>query len=113
MNRLKDVNGKFNYVVTENGNLVVGRIRKTPGGGHIDLSGGNPVQAAGEFKVVNGELKFIDNASGHFEPVGARVQSVAEQAFQKLGFETSNKFVHKAWVPDPKLKNGGAWRPVE
>jgi len=92
--------------------LVVGREFKEPGGGHIDLSNGNPVVSAGQVKVVGGEIKFIDNSSGHFQPVGKGAQSSAENAFKQLGFDVQNKFIHKQWVLDPKLKNGGAWRPI-
>jgi len=111
--KLKDINGKFNFVVKEDGRLVVGRKFKEPGGGHIDLSNGNPVLSAGQVKVVGGEIKFIDNSSGHFQPVGQNAQISAENAFKQLGFDVQNKFIQKQWVPDPKLENGGAWRPID
>jgi hypothetical protein len=93
--------------------LVVGREFKKPGGGHIDLANGEPVLSAGQVKVVNGEIKFIDNSSGHYEPVGQSAKISAENAFKLLGFNVENKFIFKKWVPDPKLKNGGAWRPID
>ena len=51
--QLKDINGRFNYIVTKEGNLVVGRVSESPGGGHIDLAGGQTLQAAGEVKIIN------------------------------------------------------------
>ncbi len=107
LNRLKDVNQRrLNYVVLEDGTLVVGKINNNlPGGGHIDLANGRPVQAAGEFGVVNGELKFIDNTSGHYQPRGYSAQSAAEEAFQRLGFDTTGKHIEKIW-------QGGAWIPI-
>jgi filamentous hemagglutinin len=109
---LKDINGKFNYVVLENGNLVVGKKGDLVGGGHIDLAGGNAVSAAGEVRVYQGNIKYIDNSSGHYEPNGASAQQAAEKAFQDIGFKVEGKYIEKVWVPDPKLKRGGAWRPV-
>lgn len=99
-------------MVKEDGSLVIGREFKEPGGGHIDLSNGNPVLSAGQVKVVNRNIKYIDNSSGHFEPVGKTAKISAENAFKNLGFDVENKFIFKKWVPDSKLKNGGAWRPV-
>jgi len=113
LDKLKDVNGKFNYVVKEDGKLIVGREFNTPGGGHIDLAGGDNVISAGQVKVVNGEIKYIDNASGHYEPTGDGAQTAASRAFKQLGFDVDNKFIEKQWVSDPKLKNGGAWRPLK
>jgi hypothetical protein len=113
LGKLSEINGTFDYVVTENGELVVGRISRFPGGGHIDLAGGLPVQAAGEVKVVDGAIKYIDNASGHYLPSGALTQTAAESAFAKLGFDTTGKYVTKVWRPDPSLPRGGAWRPAK
>jgi hypothetical protein len=61
---------------------VVGSYTKY---GHIDLSNGAPVQAAGEFKVVGGEIRSINNASGHYKPAGPEAQAAAENAFRTAG----------------------------
>jgi filamentous hemagglutinin len=108
--QLKNISGRFNYVVDEHGNLVVGRISKIPGGGHIDLADGNPVRAAGEIKVLNGQIKSIDNSSGHYLPSGSSAQTSAEVAFSQLGFDTIEKYIEKLWFDDPSMQNGGAWR---
>lgn len=87
LNKLKDVNGTFNYVVLDGDKLIVGKKFDAPGGGHIDLANGQPVSAAGEVKVVQGNIKYIDNSSGHYEPSGASAQSTAERTFSNLGFD--------------------------
>ncbi|WP_123586652.1 two-partner secretion domain-containing protein [Pseudomonas fluorescens] len=75
--------GRYNYVVLQDGQLVIGRKFNDVGGGHIDLANGKPVVAAGEVKVVNGEVKYIDNTSGHYEPSGRAAQTAAEDAFSQ------------------------------
>lgn len=49
---------------------MIGRKFNEVGGGHIHLANGKPVIAAVEVKVVRGEIKYIDNTSGHYEPSG-------------------------------------------
>src|SRR5690606_27568313 len=61
---------RLNYVVMEGGELRLGRISNQVGGGHIDLAGGAPVQAAGEVRIVRGQIRMIDNSSGHYLPSG-------------------------------------------
>jgi hypothetical protein len=107
---LSEINGRFNYVVDKAGELIVGR--KGEYIGHIDLIGGSEVQAAGEIKVVNGQIKYIDNSSGHYLPTGKEAQQVAENAFEKLGFDTVGKYIEKAWIDEPTLPRGGTWRSV-
>lgn len=105
--RLQNVSGKFNYVVKEDGSLVVGKT------GHTSLTGGAPAQAAGEIKIVNGSVKSVDNASGHFQPVGVTIESITENAFKNIGIDTSGKYIFKEWVTDPSLPRGGRWAPAK
>jgi RHS repeat-associated protein len=84
-------NGTLNYVVTESGALAIGR------GGHTALANGGNVLAAGEAKFVNGGLRSINNASGHYRPSGASAQNAAETAFGRAGFEAAGKYVEKAF----------------
>jgi hypothetical protein len=100
--RLSGISGNFNYVITEQGNLIVGRS------GHTSLTGGAPVQAAGELQLYNGNVKWIDNASGHYQP-SSNIGSVAETAFNNAGLDATGKFVPKVWVPNPTLPRGGSW----
>jgi filamentous hemagglutinin len=102
---------RLNYVVTEDGKLVIGRIDKRfgvgPGGGHIDLAGGRPVRAAGEVVIRDGKIKYFDNASGHYEPTGSSARLEAEKAFEKAGFEAKGKYIEKRFHPEK------GWIPVE
>jgi len=92
--RLPAVSGKFLYVVTEDGTLVVGRSRSGEQG-HIDLAGGRPVLAAGEVSLFQGRIKFIDNRSGHYQPSGVSAQRAAEEAFRRQGFDVEGKYVER------------------
>ena len=53
-------------------------------GGHIDLSRGAGVAAAGEVRVVNGEVRMLNNASGHYQP-DASIGGIARSAFENAG----------------------------
>lgn len=81
------------YVVLKDGTLVTGKNRRWQG--HIDLAQGKPVMAAGEFGVYNGKLKFINNASGHYQPHGEAAQAAAQAAFRKAGFDVDGKYTEK------------------
>jgi LysM repeat protein len=100
--RLNGISDNFNYVINEKGNLVVGRS------GHTSLAGGAPVQAAGELQLYNGNVKWIDNASGHYQP-SSGIGQVAEAAFNNAGLDATGKFVPKIWVPNLTLPRRGAW----
>jgi hypothetical protein len=84
LNKIKSekISKKFNYVVTEEGKLVIGARSRLPGGGHIDLARGKPVQAAGEVQFVNGKVKFLNNKSGHYKPSGESAKNKALEAFE-------------------------------
>ncbi len=75
------------YVVREDGGLVVAPRPKDFSYGHVDLARGEKVLAAGEGKILWGEVKFIDNASGHYLPQGPAAQSAAVKAFADYGFK--------------------------
>lgn len=72
--RLAGINGNFNYVVTAEGQLIVGRS------GHTSLAGGSDVRAAGEVQLYKGNIKWIDNMSGHYQPSGPELPMVAERS---------------------------------
>jgi filamentous hemagglutinin len=76
---------EYLYVVKADGTLVIGRKR---GAGHIDLAGGESVRAAGHVKFVNGEIKEVNNNSGHYQPHGPSAEQEAIRAFQNVGFST-------------------------
>lgn len=77
--------GRFNYVVTEDGQLVLGRSGASRPNGHINLAQGHDVLAAGEARFVNGELRYIDNKSGHYQPSGEAAKQSALRAFEEYG----------------------------
>lgn len=103
--------GTYNYVVLEDGHLVVGREFNGLGGGHIDLAAGAPVISAGSVKIVGGKIKYIDNSSGHYEPSGTSAKVAAEKAFSEKGFEVKDKYIEKIWVADPVNPRKGKWTP--
>lgn len=81
--------GRLTYVVMPNGELVIGRT------GHISLSRGADVLAAGEVRFVNGGVRSIDNASGHYRPSGDSAKRAAEAAFSRNGFEALGKYAER------------------
>jgi len=94
------------YVVKTDGTLVVAPKGGAPYG-HIDLAGGQDVLAAGEGKILWGTVKSLDNASGHYLPVGPSAESSALDAFENYGFKVPDgvyqekvyDFTLKRWVP--------------
>jgi hypothetical protein len=74
---------QFNYTVLPDGSLVVANR------GHIDLANGSDVLAAGEVRIVNSQIRSINNASGHYRPSGSSTQSAAEDAFNALDLDVA------------------------
>lgn len=91
--------------------FLVGRRSKDVGGGHIDPANGKPVIAAGEVKILNGKVKYIDNTSGHYEPSGPAAQAAAEKAFSQKGLDVNGTYIEKIWLPNPSKPSSGAWVP--
>lgn len=78
------------------GKLILGRSGGNRPNGHINLAQGANVQAAGEAKFVNGQLKWIDNASGHYKPSGSAAQNAAVSAFEQAGPGTA-KYIERTF----------------
>ncbi|WP_233295403.1 DUF4214 domain-containing protein [Massilia antarctica] len=99
--------GKILYVVKEDGTLVIGRLNSNNLYGHFDLAKGGNVLAAGEGRIFSGQVKFLDNASGHYVPSGPSAQDAAIRAFTNAGFKVPDAaYVQKIydfrlgkWVP--------------
>lgn len=53
------------------------------------------MQAAGEVQFLNGDVKWLNNASGHYKPVGANAKKAAESAFEQAGFNGAGKYTEK------------------
>jgi RHS repeat-associated protein len=61
-------NGKFDFVITNSGELKIGS-------GHYYLSGGaSSVKAAGRLKIWNGKVTYLNANSGHYRPNAAQAQ---------------------------------------
>ncbi len=61
-------NGKFDYVITNNGQLRIGQ-------GHYHLSGGaSRVQMAGRLKIYRGKVTPLNGNSGHYRPTPAQIR---------------------------------------
>ncbi|MBI3560322.1 MAG: hypothetical protein HY080_01200 [Gammaproteobacteria bacterium] len=87
--------GTFNYVVTEDGKLIIGRASRNRPNGHIDLAQGRDVRAAGEAKFVNGELRSLNNNSGHYQPSGNSARDTALNAFENHGLRPRDGYVER------------------
>ncbi|MEU2776800.1 polymorphic toxin-type HINT domain-containing protein [Streptomyces sp. NPDC007162] len=86
--------GNYAYVVTGDGELVIGKRTA----GHVSLAQGRDVLAAGEFKTKGGQVVYLDNKSGHYQPYGANAQKAAVDAFDRNGLDADGKYI-EAWRP--------------
>lgn len=95
LGQLQQAENTFLYVVRQDGSLVLS-ARK--GHIHSQLAGGQPVRAAGEVKLLKGEVKSLNDRSGHFmnRPMTpeerASVKAEAEAAFTREGADAAGKF---------------------
>ncbi|MFI9388576.1 RHS repeat-associated core domain-containing protein [Kutzneria sp. NPDC052558] len=88
--------GNYQYVVLTDGTLLLGK-----GDGHIALTKGADVSAAGEVRIKSGRIREINNLSGHYKPYGSNAEASAVDAFNKAGFDATGKYVeHK--FPEPR-----------
>jgi hypothetical protein len=89
--QIRDIaySGRMEYVVLESGQLVLGKS------GHINLAAGAAVRAAGEARFAKGELRSIDNVSGHYRPSGQGAQDAAIAAFERAGFNAAGRYREK------------------
>jgi uncharacterized Zn-binding protein involved in type VI secretion len=81
------------YVMDENGNFyaseqIGGKIH------HSSILAGKPVAGAGEIEVVQGELRYINRGSGHYEPTPEMLQQTVDELRAK-GLRFGD------WVIDP------------
>jgi len=84
----KNMNGRYMYVIDNQGNIIIGTRGKKSNGDtlhmpHPTLIGDeNPqVKAAGIIDIRRGKIFEVDNASGHFKPESESLQ-IAEQTFR-------------------------------
>ncbi len=99
--------GKILYVVKEDGSLVIARTNSDNLFGHFDLAKGENILAGGEGRIYSGQVKSLDNASGHYLPEGQSARDAAVNAFRNAGFKVpETAYVEKVY--DFKL---GKWVP--
>ncbi|MBB3224428.1 DUF6861 domain-containing protein [Pseudoduganella umbonata] len=99
--------GKILYVVKADGSLVIARTNSDNLFGHFDLARGANILAGGEGRIYSGQVKTLDNASGHYLPVGQSARDAAINAFRNAGFKVpETAYVEKVY--DFKL---GKWVP--
>jgi len=72
--------GRFDYVITLDGKLILGQ------GHHYMSTGAQFVIGAGSMKLVNGELKGINNSSGHYLPTVDQLQNSIDH-LSKMGVD--------------------------
>ncbi|MFC5474728.1 hemagglutinin repeat-containing protein [Paraherbaspirillum soli] len=90
--------GKILYVVKEDGSLIIGRMTNDNLFGHFDLAKGENIIAGGEGRIFSGQVKSLDNASGHYLPQGASAQEAAINAFRNAGFNVpENAYIEKIY----------------
>lgn len=95
MDELHEATGRFAYVVLPDGTMRVTRLGDSFG--HVDLAQGGQVIAAGEVKLRQGNIKSIDNRSGHYQPKGPEARTAAEEAFRGAGFEVGENTYKERW----------------
>lgn len=85
--------GTVKWAVTENGELVI--VPKFVGDteiSHSVLTGGQPVQTAGEAEIVGNEGNYflidVNNHSGHFIPSQESVDTIGIDTFNRNGIRT-------------------------
>ncbi|MFC7428215.1 hypothetical protein [Nocardia tengchongensis] len=60
--------GRAIFVMDENGTLYASKFHSPGEFHHSSFLSGAPVAGAGEFEVVNGEIRFLTDSSGHYRP---------------------------------------------
>ena len=100
--------GTYNYVVLKDDQIVLCKKDKDNiYDGHIDLANKEVILAGGECKIWDGQIKWIDNASGHYLPKGPSAKLAVFRAFAKAGINLEQRrYVEKEW-------NGKNWVKVK
>ncbi|MFC0547873.1 RHS repeat-associated core domain-containing protein [Kutzneria chonburiensis] len=88
--------GNWQYVVLTDGTLLIGK-----GDGHIALTKGADVRAAGEVRVKSGRITEVNNLSGHYKPYGSNAESAAVEAFNEAGLDATGKYVEHVFPRPP------------
>lgn len=81
MNGKTNATGKLDYVITKDGEILLGRK-------HTFMSGGQDVYAAGELKLRDGKIVEVNNLSGHYMS-GAEDSNNFLGVFKALGADVN------------------------
>lgn len=92
--------GRAIFVMDQHGNLYtsLGREARPSQFHHSSLLAGHDVSMAGEIEVRNGQLKFISNVSGHYQPPGSLLTQ-AETHLRGQGVDFSQATVEPSRFP--------------
>lgn len=86
--KIKGINGinQVDFVITQDGDFIIGNK-------HHFLGQGQDVLAAGQLKINGqGQIKRIDNLSGHYRPTVSEAMKYP-QLFEEMGFD-----LKKTWI---------------
>jgi hypothetical protein len=61
----------------------------------MNLAQGRDVLAAGEAKFINGELRYLDNKSGHYRPSGDTARQAALKAFEQHKMQPRDGYIER------------------
>ena len=86
MNGNTQAAGRFDFIVTADGKVLLGRK-------HTFLSLGSDVQAAGTVKIRNGMIVNVTNNSGHYQPSLIESRKILE-ILNESGVNTSKAHLH-------------------
>jgi RHS repeat-associated protein len=76
-------NGTFEYIIDQNGNLILGQK-------HFYMSGNSvTVKGAGELIMSNGKVTYINGNSGHYKPTPEEINRTST-FFNEKGISTTN-----------------------
>lgn len=116
LNEFRNLTGKtaHKYVVLQNGRLVISQktdLMDLTSFSHADLAEGTTVVSAGELEAINGQINFLHNFSGHYEPTGPQHQVIANRSFPRHRYpEARGKFTDvRVSIPElsaTKLNHG-------
>ena len=84
--------GNFDFVITKDGQLLIGRK-------HHYLGNAEDVVAAGQIKINGkGEIKRIDNLSGHYQPTVEQAM-IYQTLFEQQGLVLNNTWLEYYYIP--------------
>ncbi|MEQ4204338.1 hypothetical protein [Actinopolymorpha sp. B9G3] len=78
--------GRAIFAMDENGNLYASAGQEKGKFHHSSLLGGEPAVAAGEFKVKDGKLQYLNNQSGHYTPTDGQIVRMIRE-LQRQGLD--------------------------